>query len=514
MRAIHDRDVAVSNPWGYSNRMSDSRTQWRTLLRTIENRLGIAALAVLMSLALASPAWAQNQLPDFGDSASGTLSPGDERRLGEAFMREIRANLLLIDDPEVEGYVRSLGQRLAAQNEAPTQSFTFFVVGEDSINAFAGPGGYIGVNAGLLLASEREGELASVMAHEVAHVTQRHIARRFDLQRRTNLPVLAGIIAGIVLGTQSPELGQAAVAGVVGTTIAAQLSFGREVEREADRVGMQLLHDAGFDPHAMPAFFERLQTASRFYRRPPEFLSTHPVTTARIADSRARAEQYPYRQYADSESFHLTKAKLRVLLADTPEKSLEYFEDALANGEFRSLNATAYGWGLSLSAAGQTDQAREVLSKLVEENPERTAFKVALADNEFEAKDVDAALTIYSDAYRLYPDNKSLVAGYTRGLIKTGAPVKALQVLDRYSRVYGLDAALYRIEAEAYARSGDTARSRFSLAEHHYLNGQLDAAMHQLKLASQQREADYYLLARVDARLKELEYEHALRSER
>ena len=453
------------------------------------------------------------ELPDFGDAAAGSLSPADERRLGEAFMREIRANLVIIEDAEVESYVQSLGHRLAAQSDGETQPFTFFVIRDEAVNAFAGPGGYVGVNAGLIMTTDLEGEFASVLAHEIAHVTQRHIARAFELGEKTSLPVLAGIIAAIVLGTQSPALGQAAAATVVGTAVQSRLRFGRNAEREADRVGMRLLQEAGFDPRAMPAFFETLQSASRYYNRPPEFLSTHPVTTSRVADTRARAEQYPYRQHADSLSYHLVKAKLRVLLDDDPEKSLRYFEDKLESGKHRSLEATAYGWGLALTRSGQAPEAREVFVKLVEENPDRMAFQVAMAENELRAGKVATGLKIYLEAYGLFPDNKMVVRGFSEALVKTSRGTQALEIIEAYARRHGMDASLHRISAQAHADQGDVPRSRLSLAEHYYLSGQLDAAIHQLQLGSDVNAGDYYVRARIEARLKELRHERRARSD-
>ena len=228
---------------------------------------GIRAALVACVLGVSAPAPAQTELPDFGDVSSATLSPVEERRLGEAFMREVRARLALIDDPGVEEYVNSVGRRLAAATDTPGQPFHFFVVAADDINAFAGPGGYIGINAGLITNTDSEGELASVIAHEMAHVTQRHIARRFEQQERSSIPVFAGIVAAIVLGTQSPDLGQATAAAALGTAVQKTLNFSREAEQEADRVGLQVLERAGYDPLAMPAFLAKLQSAQRYARK-------------------------------------------------------------------------------------------------------------------------------------------------------------------------------------------------------------------------------------------------------
>jgi predicted Zn-dependent protease len=195
---------------------------------------------------------AQVQLPDIGSPESNTISLADERAIGELFMREIRSRVKLVDDAEVEDYIQSLGYRLLSQSDSQQFGFTFFVVEDAGINAFAAPGGYIGINSGLITASESEGEVASVVAHEIAHVTQRHIAQAVAVADRSSMQTLAGIIAAIIIGTQSPDAGQATAAAVIGSQIQKQLNFSRANEQEADRVGMQLLQGAGFDPRAMP----------------------------------------------------------------------------------------------------------------------------------------------------------------------------------------------------------------------------------------------------------------------
>ena len=474
--------------------------------------LGIRAALLACALGASAPAPAQSELPDFGDVSAGTLSPAEERRLGEAFLREVRARLPLVDDPEIEEYVESVGHRLAAVSDAPAQPFHFFVVASDDINAFAGPGGYIGINAGLVTTAESEAELASVLAHEMAHVTQRHIARRFEQQERSNLPVFAGIVAAVVLGSQSPDLGQAAAAAALGTAVQKTLDFSREAEQEADRVGMQVLGRAGYDPRAMPAFLEKLQTAKRFTRKPPEYLSTHPLTTSRIADLRARAEQLPGRETGSSPRHQLARARLEVLMSDDPERALAHFEAVLEREEYESLSATAYGFGLALARTGAHDEAREVLAVLIERHPEELSFRIAAAENELAAGRVADSIELYAEGYERYPSSRALVLGFAAALVRSRRSDEALAIIDAFMRSRGSDHRLHRLAAEAYAQRGEATRSRFSLAEHYYLSGQLEAAIYQLELAAQDRDAGYYLLSRVEARLEELLQEHRLRS--
>ena len=426
--------------------------------------------------------------------------------MGEAFMREVRARLALVDDPGVEEYVSSVGRRLAAASNARGQSFHFFVVAEDEINAFAGPGGHIGINAGLITATESEGELASVLAHEMAHVTQRHIARRFAQQERSSLPVLAGIMAALVLGAQSPDLGHAAAAATLGSAVQSTLNFSREAEQEADRVGMRILAHAGYDPRAMPAFLEKLQTSTRFSRKPPEYLSTHPLTISRIADVRVRADRAPAGGNEDSLRYQLVRAKLEVLISEDPDRALAHFKGVLENAEPRHP-AAEYGLALALTSTGAHDEARKILIELTKRYPDELSLRIAAAENELEAGEFHRGIGLLAATYERHPSSRALTFAFAWGLVQGHRSDEALRVIDSFGRSRGLDHRLHRLAAEAYAQRGETVRSRLSLAEHYYFTGRLDAAIHQLRLAGQDADAGYYLLSRVEARLEELEQE-------
>ncbi|MGI9331755.1 MAG: M48 family metalloprotease [Gammaproteobacteria bacterium] len=473
-----------------------------------------------MLLAFGSSAAAQDdtaiKLPDIGDSSEAILSSADDARLGQAFMREVRASVDVIDDPEIESFIQNLGYRITAGDDARDHSFFFFMVNDEAINAFAGPGGHIGVHTGLVLATESEDELASVLAHETAHVTQRHIARAYENASRNNIPALAGIIAAIALGavSGSADAGVAAASAIAGLQVQNQIDLIRANEKEADRVGMELLSKADFDPRAMPAFFEKLQTSSRYYRTPPEFLSTHPVTTSRIADSRARAERYAYRQTPGSFDYHLTVAKIRVLTAPSPQVAVDYFTKIVESGSHRNADAAAYGWGLSLAASRRYDQAAQVLGELESKHPREPRFKIALAAMALERGRIDEAVAKYEAAYRNFPDNKALVFGYADALLRANRGAQALDVTNDYARAYGREGRLYKLEADAYAQAGRPVDSQLALAEHLYLDGRLDAAINQLRKASGQTRANFYDGSRIAARLKALEDERLLRAQR
>lgn len=465
--------------------------------------------AALYALLLSTPVAAQVQLPDIGSPESSTISIAEERAIGEVFMRQIRSRMKLVDDPEVEEYVQSLGYRLVSQSDSQYFGFTFFVIDNPAINAFAAPGGYIGINSGLVTGSDTESELASVLAHEVAHVTQRHIAQAVGMADRSNMQAIAGIVAAIIIGTQNPDAGQATAAAVIGSQAQKQLNFSRANEQEADRVGMQILQGAGFDPRAMPAFFEKLQSAGRYYQKPPEYLSTHPVTTSRIADALGRAEKFPYKQLEDSLSFYFVRAKLRVLTEMEPQKAVTFFQERMKSASPETLSAAKYGLAIALERSGRTQEANKILRELSAQYPDRVSLRAALADSELKSGDLNEGLRVYSDAIGLYPGSRVLVRGYANALIQANQARKALEVIDRYSRLNSLDAPLYKLRANAFQQAGNESESHIALSEYYYLNGELGAAIHQLELASKRSGDDFYRNSRIEARLKTLETERA-----
>ena len=475
--------------------------------------------AIVGATCLASVSTAQVRLPDFGDASEEELSQAEERVLGEAFMRAVRASLTLVDDPLVEQYVQSLGYRLVASSDRRDLAFTFFVVEDASLNAFAAPGGFIGVNSGLISATRSESEFASVLAHEIAHVTQRHIARAIEHGSRSNLPVLAGILAAVIVGTQDIEAGQATAVAVIGSSAQRQINFTRDNEKEADRVGIGMLADAGFDPREMAGVFEKLQNAARYSQRPPEYLSTHPVTTNRIAEARDRAARLPYRQHKSSESYYLVRANLRVRTADDAQRVREELVDEVSTGQAQSIAANTYGQALAMVRLGREDEARGLFERLVESNPDNPVFRAELAGNARRTGNLHRALALYEEGLDLYPDDRGLVRGQAAALNEAGRPRDTLSLIDDYGQLYTLDSEMYRLRADAHEKLGRTLDSRADLAEHLYLSGRLNGAIQQLRLVLRDREQsrgegqarnrdrDFYRVARIEARLEELERE-------
>lgn len=445
-------------------------------------------------------------LPDFGDSSGALISPLEEQRLGEEFMRSVRRSVTIVDDPEVEEYIQNLGYRLVAGADPQPYRFTFFVVQDSAINAFAGPGGFIGVNSGLILAAESESELASVLAHETAHVTQHHLLRAFDKANRTNLPATAALIAALILGAHNPQMAEAAIASTVAGSQQMQINFTRDNELEADRVGLQILASAGYDPINMPAFFEKLQQANRYYESgAPEFLLTHPVTTSRIADTRGRAEQYPRIPPPSGLNFQLIRAKLRVITRDDPDQSVQFFKAALEQKTYAFEEAARYGYALALINHKEFNAAREQVAWLLKKSPNRIAYLIANAQLEAKSGNGKAALKIYNDTLNLYPRHYPLTILYSQELLRQGQPVPARLLLQEYLRYREPKPLLYRLLAQAENDAGSPIESQQVLAEYDYLNGQTQSAIERLNRAlTLTKKDDFYRTSRIEARLREL----------
>ncbi len=474
----------------------------------------VRALILGAGLILTPVVNCQINLPDIGDSSQNALSNNAERILGDQIMREVRATMPILDDLQTSQYIQSLGYKLVSASDEQYLGFSFFIVQEQGVNAFALPGGYIGVNAGLILAAGSESELASVVAHEIAHVTQRHIARFVEANANSGLTTLAGILAAIAVGMVNPEAGKATAAVVIGGQAQNRLNFSRSNEQEADRIGMQLLDKAKFDPGAMARFFEKLQSSSRYYRKPPEFLSSHPVTSARIAETRDRALKLGYRQHPDSIGFKLAQARIRVLLAGTKKEALDFFKDSMSRASHADNTDLRYGLALALARNGQYQQALDGMQQLATQYPDNISISMSLAQIHTQALNPQAALAIYEERYHLYPDNHMVVVNFTRALLQSGNSARVLKILNDYKRILKLDAPLLRILAETLKAEGREAESQATLAEYFYQRGDLDGAIQQLTLASRQPGNTFYQASRIEARLETLKEEVTLRSKR
>ncbi|WP_181919623.1 M48 family metalloprotease [Alkalilimnicola ehrlichii] len=468
----------------------------------------LVTAALLISVVLISPLMATEQprLPTIGDPTEQYLSQSQERELGKQLMREIRRNLNLLEDPEVNAYIRDLGHRLASHSDSPEQEFHFFVVDNSAINAFAMPGGYIGINTGLILAARSESELAGVVAHEIAHVTQRHLARGFAESQRINLRTTAMLLASLILASQDPQAGSAAAMAGMAGSIQQQLGFSREHEYEADRVGIRILAAAGFDPMGMPRFFERLAQATQYRNQPPEWLSTHPLTEGRISDTASRARVLSNRQDIDvfeTGEFELMQARLQVINSRRPDQAVNRFRRAIErNG---THPAYRYGLALALQADGQPEKAQALFEELLEAYPDEPIYMVALAAVTLEVGEVERSKELFEEVTSLYPNHEAARLRYAEALISTGDASEAQRLLNRGLPAAGSIPGYYWRLARAASEAGNTAEAHMAMAEHYYQEGELRSALTQLRQAEARADAGSHLAARASARAREIE---------
>ncbi len=342
------------------------------------------ALLVLACL-LAQPALADD-LPSLGDSSSSIVSPEQEHQLGRAWLSILRGQVRQLEDPLLKDYVERSVYRLAETSQLNDRRLEFILLASPQLNAFAAPGGIIGINGGLFLHAQTEAEYASVLAHELAHLSQRHFARGLEAQKRMQM---AGVIAAAAGGG---DLGMAALASTQAAAIQEQRRFSRQNEQEADRIGLINLSKAGFDPRAMPSMFERLMRQYRYDRMPPEFLLTHPVSESRIADTRNRAEQYNDGQgVVDSLYYQLIRARLQLTFEDTSGLALKRFRNQLADDP--QLESARYGLVLALIRANQLEEARSQLEPLLKKSPKSIIYNLAAVDLEISSSQFTQAST-------------------------------------------------------------------------------------------------------------------------
>jgi len=423
-------------------------------------------------------------LPDMGSPADAVLSKNEENRFGRAIMAQIRLSGQVVEDPLMTEYINEIGDRIAAQTNDGDHSFEFFIVEDQRINAFALPGGYIGVHTGLIEATRNEDELAGVLAHEVAHVTQRHIARSIHASQRQSLISTALMLGALVAGVAGgdADVVQAGMAVAQGTAVQSQINFTRSNEHEADRIGIGALYDAGYDPHGMASFFEvmsRLQPASPELRA-PEFLRTHPVTTARIAEARNRAQEYPRQPNNDSKGYGITRARAIVDRFDTPEGAVEHYEQT---SYARQSEVDRYGRAVAYQRAGRHREANAIFEELIDKDPNTIAYYIGLGESQYGFEDYGAGQATFERAVELFPRNVPLVIAYGEQLLRQGEAERAhALLLDLMNNVPPTPEQV-RLIARAASEAGDAAESYYYMSEYELMTGDLVGGIRYLQRA-------------------------------
>lgn len=446
------------------------------------------------------------KIPNLGESSTSLFSADYEYNLGQWWLKAFRRQAPTLDDPLLHSYLESLVFDLVTYSELQDRRLEFVIVDNPTINAFAVPGGIIGVHTGLFSYAQTEDEFATVMAHEIAHLSQRHFSRSVELAQSQSPLNIAGLLAGILLAaTAGTDAGLAAMTATQAALQDEQLRYSRANEAEADRVGLRILYDAGMDPYAAPAMFERMLAATRYSssNRIPEFLRTHPLSEKRIADTRNRARQYPKRIRPVSLDYQLMRARVAVSLADTPEEAVAQFKGQL-EGNPRSREAATYGLAIALTKAGRPEEAALALDDIWSEREQRIEYILADAEIALVKGQPELAAQKLQARLRLSPGNHPLTMAYAHALQQGGQSHRAEEILIDQSRIKPNDPGLWYLLAEVQGLSGNIIGLHQSRAEYFILVGNLDAAQRQLVYALQLVGDDFTVSAQINDRIGQI----------
>ncbi len=497
------------------------------------------ALALLMTGAAAA-APQEHNLPDIGSSAGEVLSPTKQAEYGAMTLAQLRHANYVLDDPLLDGWLQHVGQRLVSASDAAPQNFTFFLLRERQINAFATLGGYVGVNAGLVLAAHSEDEVAGVLAHEISHVTQQHVLRAVERAQRDSLPILLATLGAIVAAQQAGGNSQgdatsAALMTGLGLLQQRQINYTRNNEAEADRVGIRLLANAGYNPEAMADFFETLQSVVRMNQGDeraavPGYLQTHPLTLSRISEARERAAKLEHARVVvpairsnnpllpsnlqittdtlrpsssdGTGDFLWARERLRVLSAPTPAQALREYQQL--RDKRALLPAEHYGLALAHLLAGQASDALRELTPLSATRPDNVWLQIALGEAEAHSAHGADATRRFEALLARMPTHRALALSYARVLTERNTPAagaRAVAVLRPLLGSAAADLPFQQTYARANEIAGDPVRAGEAWAEAAYLSGRPEQALVQLGNLKKRDDLDYYARSRIDARI-------------
>lgn len=469
-------------------------------------KLSILYLALLLQF---SPhLWAGNQqnLPEFGDTTSGIVSLETERELGQEFLRSLRSQVPSVSDPLLKDYLEHLIYQLAEHSQLQDRRLDLIIIKSSELNAFAVPGGIVGINHGLFLNAENRHEFSAILAHELAHLSQRHFARQFETGKRASIKSLAGLLAGIVLiATTGGDAGLAAMSLGLSAAQHDTLKFSRARETEADRVGIYTLANAGLDPRAMAYMFERLNKLGRYQGdKVPDFLRTHPVTQKRVSDSYNHAHSYAKQSYPLNLDYQLMRVRVQVMDEESPRKS-----ELRMRGRPNPLDpvqqtVNQYGLVLALTKGGKLDEAKLILSQLRRRHPDKIVFIIAEADILSKAEHDEAAIALLEAAISTSPDNYPLTMKYAEALLKSNQPAKAEKILLRQTQKREGDPDLWYQLAETYGLVNNIPGVHQARSQYFVLTGNLDQAIKQLEYALPLVKDNFQLNAKISQRIQDI----------
>jgi len=448
-----------------------------------------------------------NELPDLGDYSETVIGAHEEGIIGTQILQQVYQSDSVINDFEIEDYLYNLTNKLVKSSDYSGSGIKFFIVNDPSINAFAMLGGVIGVHTGLILSANSESELASVLSHEVAHITQRHVARMIGKLQKDSFKSYLGLGLALLLARSNPELARGALAASQALGIQTVLDFTRENEKEADRIGIKILHKAGFDVRGSTDFFKTLQKGNRYtVGAAPSFLRTHPITSERISDIEDRLTEYPYKQRADDPSFHFVKGKIRVFLQDK-KSTKKQLEINVKNKSYISELGERYALAYAYLRNENFNKAQSELEWIMSKNIENPMVEQLRVEILLKRGDLNSAYQVLSRALKKYPNQRVFVYGLANYLIERKLAAEAIKLLRSYVLVFRNDSNLYELLAKSYSLKGMQLLQYESLAESFYYKYNLQEAIAQMDMAARAPDGDFYQKSRVEARLKQLQKE-------
>lgn len=468
--------------------------------------LGLSAFLVIFLVDIEVLAANSQNLPQLGDATSGIISLEKEHAIGQDFLRSLRAQAPTLNDPILQDYLENLIYHLASYSQLQDRRLDVVLIDSPVINAFAVPGGIVGINHGLFSYGETEHEISAILAHELAHLSQRHFARAVEAGKKSSVFILAGLLASIVLMTTvGADAGLAVLNTSQGIAQSKHLSHSRAREAEADRVGIDTLVEAGMDPRAMAYMFERLQRANRFSDdRIPEFLRTHPVTKSRIADAYNQTRKYSKKTWPLNLNYQLMRARVSALTTKSPRKTILRFKAGLRERDEVKKDASQYGLVLTLIENAQIDEATRFLRPLLDKYNDSILFRIAEADIHSQAGRYDQALEILEASLGINTGNYPLTMAYAETLISADRPKDAEEILLALSVERKNDEHLWYLLAEAYGLANDIPGVHQARAEFFVLVGNFDQAIKQLGFALPLVRGNFQQDAKIKQRIEEI----------
>ncbi|MFA0443083.1 hypothetical protein BCU70_22365 [Vibrio sp. 10N.286.49.C2] len=471
----------------------------------IKRARSLICLCVATALSVPNIAIAEADLPEIGTAAGATLTIDQEIIYGDAYMRMIRASSPVVNDPVMNEYVNSIGHRLVSSANDVKTPFTFFMIRDRNINAFAFFGGHVALHTGLFLHAHSESELASVMAHEIAHVTQRHLARRMEDEARRSPATVAALVGSLLLAIAAPQAGMAALTATTAGSMQASINYTRSNEKEADRFGIATLARAKFDVNDMPRFFGRLADDYRYASKPPPMLLTHPLPEDRITDTRARAQNYPPLRVLPSIDYHLARARVVARYANIKQNSaLDWFQRTAKKADPAIKDSFEYGKALVYLDNNQLDKSEAILTKLLRSRPNDNFYLDATSDLYIAQGKPEKAVQLMEKALKTKPNNPVITLNYANALLASQQLDKTVQVLQRYTHEHPDDTNGWHLLSEANIKLSNSDGDLAARAEIMALNAQWDKSIQLYSQASQLATLGSLKQARYDARIDQL----------